>query len=209
MSLEYHFPSVDLANEDGLLAIGGDLHPNRLLRAYQSGIFPWYNQDEPICWYAPDPRMLLFFENLKVSKSTKQILRRKIFKVTMNLCFQRVIQHCATQPRKGQSGTWITQEMQDAYIALHRLGRATSFEVWQEDELVGGLYGVDLVDKKVFCGESMFSKVSNASKIAFIEMANHFENLGYKFVDCQVYNTHLESLGATEVPRSLFMELLM
>lgn len=203
-----YFPPVYQADEQGLLAVGGDLKVERLLLAYNSGIFPWFEEGQPPLWFSPPERMLLFFDYLKVSKSMKQLLKKKLFRVTKNKAFEKVIEACASIPRKGQQGTWITDEMKQAYVELHNLGKADSFEVWQNDELVGGLYGVNLANKKIFCGESMFSKKSNASKVAFIYMALHFYEKGYKCVDCQIYNDHLASLGAFEVSRADFLEIL-
>jgi leucyl/phenylalanyl-tRNA--protein transferase len=200
------FPPVYLANKDGLLAIGGDLSHERLLLAYKSGIFPWYNQGEPIVWYSPDPRMVLFPINLKISKSMKQIIRKNKFRATFNQNFSEVIANCKNSYREGQGGTWITDEMEQAYINLHKLGVVKSVEVWEGNELVGGLYGIDL--GHVFCGESMFSKVSNASKFAFIYLVQKLEKENYKLIDCQVYNEHLESLGAEEISRSKFLTYL-
>ncbi len=198
------FPAVNLANADGILAIGADLSPKRLLLAYKNGIFPWFNQGEPIIWYAPKDRMVLFPDELKVSKSMRKILRKQLFTITFNQNFEQVIYHCKNIERNDQNGTWITDEMQDAYVKLHKLGVAKSVEVWQSNQLVGGLYGVDL--GHVFCGESMFSLVSNASKVAFIYLAKMLANQNYKLIDCQVYNNHLASLGAREIPRGLFMK---
>jgi len=203
-----HFPSVNSADEYGLLATGGDLSTNRLKLAYQSGIFPWFEEGQPILWYSPNPRMVLFFENLKISKSMKQLLKKKPFIVTINSCFEEVIQNCAAQKRRNQNGTWITANMIEAYTKLHEEGMAVSVEVWQDQQLVGGLYGIDLKENKVFCGESMFSKVSNASKTAFIYISKYFRNLGYKLIDCQMHNDHLESLGAIEIPRKDFIEII-
>ncbi len=203
-----YFPPVYQADEQGLLAVGGDLKAERLLLAYNSGIFPWFEEGQPPLWFSPPERMLLFFDYLKVSKSMKQLLKKKLFRVTKNKAFEKVIEACASIPRKGQQGTWITDEMKQAYVELHNLGKADSFEVWQNDELVAGLYGVNLANKKIFCGESMFSKKSNASKVAFIHMALHFYEKGYKCVDCQIYNDHLASLGAFEVSRADFLEIL-
>lgn len=200
------FPPVELANEDGVLAVGGDLSVERLKLAYSSGIFPWYNEGEPIIWYGPDPRMVLFPKDLKISKSMKQIIRKGEFKVTFNQNFEAVISNCKTVYREGQGGTWITNEMQQAYIKLHKKGIAKSVEVWFENELVGGLYGIDL--GHVFCGESMFSLVSNASKLAFIYLVQKLEKENYKLIDCQVYNSHLESLGADEISRNEFLKIL-
>ncbi len=206
LSKELVFPPVHLANEDGLLAIGGDLSMERLLLAYKSGIFPWYNQGEPIIWYSPNPRMVLFPENLKVSKSMKQLIKKSEFTITYNQNFSEVISNCKTISRDGQGGTWITDEMQESYIELHKKGIAKSVEVWLDDELVGGLYGIDL--GHVFCGESMFSKVSNASKLAFIYLTQKLEKEHYKLIDCQVYNNHLASLGADEISREAFLSFL-
>ncbi|WP_372766969.1 leucyl/phenylalanyl-tRNA--protein transferase [Lutibacter sp.] len=206
LSKDLVFPPVNLANKDGLLAIGGDLSAERLLLAYKSGIFPWYNQGEPIIWYSPNPRMVLFPKNLKISKSMKQIIRKNEFSVTFNENFSEVISNCKNSYREGQGGTWITDEMQQAYINLHQLGVAKSVEVWKEDELVGGLYGIDL--GHVFCGESMFSEVSNGSKLAFIYLVQKLEKENYKLIDCQVYNEHLASLGAEEISRAEFLTYL-
>ncbi|MBC2837934.1 leucyl/phenylalanyl-tRNA--protein transferase [Robiginitalea sp. SC105] len=200
------FPPAGAAGKDGLVAIGGDLEPERLLLAYRSGIFPWFSDDSLILWWSPDPRMVLFPNELRVSRSMRQLRSRKVFRVTKNQCFSRVIAACSQIPRKGEQGTWITPEMQAAYIRLHELGHAVSYEVWQGDELVGGLYGVDLGD--VFCGESMFSRVSNASKAGFIHMVRELAAREYRLVDCQVYTSHLESLGAREIPRERFLALL-
>jgi len=200
------FPNVETADQYGVLAVGGDLSVNRLLNAYKNGIFPWYNQGEPIIWYAPPKRMVLFPEELKISKSMKQILKKEIFTVTFNRNFKEVIRQCKTIHRQGQQGTWITDEMEAAYLKLYELGKAKSVEVWQNNQLVGGLYGVDL--DTVFCGESMFSLVSNASKTAFIYLVKHLQSQNYKVLDCQVYNDHLASLGAREIPRMEFMKIL-
>ncbi|MBT8316439.1 MAG: leucyl/phenylalanyl-tRNA--protein transferase [Lutibacter sp.] len=207
LSKELLFPPVHLANKDGLLAIGGDLSVERLMLAYKSGIFPWYNQGEPIVWYSPNPRMVLFPNDLKISKSMKQVIRRGDFRVTFNQNFSEVISNCKHIYRSSDLGeTWITDEMQQAYINLHNKGIAKSVEVWQENELVGGLYGIDL--GTVFCGESMFSKVSNASKFAFIKLVQKLESEYYKLIDCQVYNNHLASLGADEISRDEFLTYL-
>jgi leucyl/phenylalanyl-tRNA--protein transferase len=206
LSKELFFPPVFEANPDGILAIGGDLSPKRLFLAYKSGIFPWFEEGEPIYWWSPNPRMVLFLDELVVSKSMRNILNRNIFTVTFNKNFREVISNCQKIKREGQNGTWITNDMMDAYCKLNELGIAKSVEVWQNDELVGGLYGIDL--GHVFCGESMFSKVSNASKVAFIALTNQLKNENYKILDCQVYNEHLESLGCREIERTDFMELL-
>lgn len=197
------FPSPDMANEDGLLAVGGDLSPERLLVAYKNGIFPWFNDDSLILWWSPDPRMVLIPEEVKVSKSMRKLIRENRFTLTQNTCFDRVLEHCAQVRRKDQEGTWITPNMNLAYKELFNRGIAKSFEVWENNELIGGLYGVDL--GHVFCGESMFSLRPNASKYAFIKLAEHCQLNHYKLIDCQVHTAHLESLGAKLVPRDDFL----
>ena len=199
------FPNVNKANRDGLLAVGGDLSVERLLLAYKKGIFPWFENDEPILWWSPNPRFVLFPEKLKVSKSMKQVLRNSNYTVTINKAFNEVIYQCSKIKRNGQSGTWITKSMINAYCKLHNLGYATSIEVWDNDNLVGGIYGVDL-GNKVFCGESMFAKESNASKIGLITF---IKNNNFKIIDCQVYTQHMESLGAEEILREDFLKLLI
>lgn len=203
-----HFPPVDQADDQGLLAVGGDLTPHRLIDAYNSGIFPWYDESQPILWWSPDPRMVLFPEKLKVSKSMQQLLKKEAFKVTFNEAFGDVVDQCSRIYRKGQEGTWITPEMKNAYLVLHQLGLAKSVEVWQDGELVGGLYGILLKDKNVFCGESMFAHVSNASKYGFIKYVRKLREQGVRLIDCQIYTAHLESLGAEEVEREAFMKFL-
>lgn len=201
-----YFPPVYEASSEGILAVSGDLSPERLLLAYKSGIFPWFNPGEPILWWAPKSRIVLYFDELVVSKSMRNILNRNTFRVTFNQNFSEVISNCSTIKREGQQGTWISQEMREAYCKLNEMGIAKSVEVWQNNELVGGLYGIDL--GVVFCGESMFSKVTNASKVAFITLSNRLKNENYKLLDCQVYNEHLESLGCREIDRDDFMKLL-
>lgn len=203
---DLYFPDVSEASSDGILAYGGDLTPERLILAYESGIFPWFEVDQPILWWAPNPRMVLFLEELIVSKSMRTILNRDSFEVTFNQDFRGVISKCQNIRREGQSGTWITNKMIEAYCRLHELGKAKSVEAWQNGELVGGLYGVDL--GTIFCGESMFSTVSNASKVAFIALVNQLKKENYKLLDCQVYNSHLESLGCREISRNDFMSIL-
>lgn len=198
------FPKPDLAEPDGLLAIGGDLSTERLLLAYQNGIFPWYSDDTPILWYSPHERFVLFPDELKVSKSMRQVLRSGKLRVTVDTCFNDVITACSTAPREGQDGTWIVPDMISAYNRLHLEGYAHSVEVWQDDKLVGGLYGVHVGD--IFCGESMFSRVSNASKTALIYLCN--TGL-YKLIDCQVHTGHLESLGARMISREQYMDVLL
>jgi leucyl/phenylalanyl-tRNA--protein transferase len=206
LSKELFFPPVSETDSHGILAIGGDLSPERLVLAYKSGIFPWFEEGEPIFWWSPNFRMVLFPEELVVSKSMRNILNRNIFTVTFNRNFREVISNCQKMKRDGQNGTWITNDMIEAYCKLNELGIAKSVEVWQNDELAGGLYGIDL--GHVFCGESMFSKVSNASKVAFITLVNYLKSANYKVLDCQVYNEHLESLGCREIDRTDFMEII-
>ncbi len=210
---ELMFPDVETASSEGIVAIGGDLSPERLILAYKSGIFPWYNEGEPIIWYSPNPRMVLYPKHLKISKSMQKLLRKRDFQITYDQNFEEVIHHCKNIYRKDQGGTWITNAMEDAYIKLHEMGIARSVEVWQNNELVGGLYGIDLKAGKVeqgniFCGESMFSTVSNMSKVAFVYLSQKLEKENYKLIDCQVYNAHLASLGATEIPRHEFIKAL-
>ncbi|MES2454473.1 MAG: leucyl/phenylalanyl-tRNA--protein transferase [Bacteroidota bacterium] len=200
---EIVFPKPELADPDGLLAIGGDLRMERLLLAYENGIFPWFSDDDPICWYAPHERCVIFPERVKVSKSMAKVLSSGVFKVTWNKAFKEVIGHCAKTVRKDQPGTWISQLMQDAYIDLHKAGHAASVEVWQDELLVGGLYGVLMND--VFCGESMFSLRSNASKVALITLCRAGQ---FKLIDCQMPNDHLMSLGAEMIGAEEFRRLL-
>jgi len=200
---EIIFPNPELAEEDGLLAIEGDLSPKRLLLAYQNGIFPWFDDDTPILWYSPHQRFVLFPSEVKISKSMRQVLKNHPFKITYNQAFEKVILACAEAKRTEQDGTWITQEMQDAYLKLHQSGNVHSIEVWDNEELVGGLYGV-LVNK-VFCGESMFTKKSNASKIALIWLC---QNANINLIDCQIHSDHLEKMGARMIARKEFMEYL-
>jgi leucyl/phenylalanyl-tRNA--protein transferase len=206
LSNDLFFPPVSHADSDGILAIGGDLSPERLQLAYRSGIFPWFNEGEPIIWWSPNPRMVLFLDELIVSKSMRNILNRNIFTVTFNQNFRDVISNCRQVKRDGQTGTWITNEMIEAYCKLNELGIAKSVEVWQNDKLVGGLYGIDL--GHIFCGESMFSLASNASKVAFIALVKQLRKDNYHLLDCQVYNEHLESLGCKEIERDAFMAIL-
>lgn len=203
-----NFPSIEEATAEGLLAYGGDLSPRRLLEAYSRGIFPWYEEGQPVLWWSPDPRMVLFPENLKVSKSMNRLLKKKAFEVSFNKAFSEVIENCAEIERPGQNGTWITAEMKQAYFLLHKQGVATSVEVWKGNVLVGGLYGVYMKEKKIFCGESMFSRESNASKYALIHLVQKLQREGLKLLDCQIYTPHLESLGAGEIPREVFLKYL-
>lgn len=203
---ELIFPPVDSANVEGLLAVGGDLSPERLLLAYQSGIFPWFDNDSIILWWSPDPRMILYPEQIKISKSMKKVIRNNQFRLTKNTCFKDVLEYCSSVPREGQDGTWITDEMKNAYIALNERGIAKSYEVWEGDTLVGGLYGIDL--GHIFCGESMFSLTSNASKFAFIKLAQELQEKEYSIIDCQLHTDHLESMGAQEISRQDFIKIL-
>ncbi|MFP5504992.1 MAG: leucyl/phenylalanyl-tRNA--protein transferase [Gammaproteobacteria bacterium] len=201
------FPPVEnaLRDPDGLLAIGGDLQPERLLRAYRHGIFPWYSAGQPILWWSPDPRMVLEPAALKISRSLRKTLRKRPYRITLDSAFAAVMQGCA-EPRADAHGTWITPEMQRAYQRLHALGYAHSAEAWQDGELVGGLYGVAL--GRVFFGESMFTRRSDASKIAFVHLVRQLQSWGFTLIDCQVYTGHLESLGATPIPRRDFIARL-
>ncbi|MDF4220553.1 leucyl/phenylalanyl-tRNA--protein transferase [Maribacter huludaoensis] len=203
---ELIFPPVDSANTEGLLAVGGDLSPERLLLAYQSGIFPWFDNDSIILWWSPDPRMILYPHQIKISKSMRKVIRSNQFRLTKNTCFKEVLEYCSSVPREGQDGTWITTDMKNAYLKLHEKGIAKSYEVWEGNKLVGGLYGVDLGD--IFCGESMFSLTSNASKFAFIKLAEELQSKNYKLIDCQLHTDHLESMGAQEIPRKEFIKYL-
>ena len=200
------FPPAEAANKDGLLAVGGDLSPDRLLLAYKSGIFPWFNDDTLILWWSPDPRMVLFPKKIKVSKSMRKLLRNNQFRLTNNTCFEEVLENCATAERKGQDGTWITPKMKTAYLELFKKGFAKSYEVWEGNNLVGGLYGVDLGN--IFCGESMFSHADNASKFAFIKMAQELDEKNYRLIDCQMHTDHLESLGAELISRTAYLSFL-
>ena len=203
---ELYFPPASETSPEGIIAVGGDLSPERLLLAYRNGIFPWYNEDQPIIWWCPDPRFVLFPEELIVSRSMEKILNQHIFRFTFNKAFTQVIQNCKTITRKEQDGTWITPAIEHAYTQLHHQGYASSAEAWLNGELVGGLYGVRLGN--IFFGESMFSKVSNASKFAFISYVKQLQKEGVALIDCQVYTKHLESLGAVMIDRKEFLEIL-
>ena len=201
------FPPVEraLRDPDGLLAIGGDLSPGRLLRAYRQGIFPWYGPGQPILWWSPDPRMVLEPTALKLSRSLRKSLRKGLFTVTLDEAFAAVMRGCA-EPRADAQGTWITSDMERAYLRLHELGHAHSVEAWQDGELVGGLYGVAL--GRVFFGESMFTRRTDASKVAFVHLVRQLQAWGFVLIDCQVYTGHLASLGAVPIPRTRFSALL-
>ena len=206
LSEELVFPDVELATDDGILAVGGDLSPERLMLAYKRGIFPWFSEENPIIWWAPDPRFILHPQKFKISKSLKSILNKKEFEVTYDQAFDKVIERCKSVKRKDQDDTWITEEMREAYSALHQLGFAHSVEVWKNEELVGGLYGISL--GKCFFGESMFADVSNASKVGFAHLVQDLLKEEFVMIDCQVYTEHLERSGAELVDRKKFMHLL-
>jgi leucyl/phenylalanyl-tRNA---protein transferase len=207
LTKELFFPPVDMADEDGLLAIGGDLSTERLLLAYRSGIFPWYNEDEPICWWSPNPRFVLYPSELKVSSSMKTVLQNGKYRFTTNRAFEQVIKNCKTVSRHNQDGTWISLAMQKAYTTLHELGYAHSAETWHDGELIGGLYGIRL--GTLFFGESMFSLKPNASKFAFINYIKQLQKENVQLIDCQLHTNHLDSLGARMIPRELFIEILV
>ncbi len=211
LSQQLEFPDPSQADHHGLLAIGGDLSTERLLLAYNSGIFPWYNDGDPICWWSPDPRMVFDLQQpspLKISKSLRQSKRNRGYIVKENTCFEKVMRSCMNVPRAQQQGTWINEELVTAYTALHKIGIAKSIEVFKEGMLVGGLYGVDLNDKGVFCGESMFSIRTDASKIALWHLVERLQGQGYSLIDAQLYNDHLASLGAVEIDREVFLSYL-
>ncbi|MEP6712733.1 MAG: leucyl/phenylalanyl-tRNA--protein transferase [Ferruginibacter sp.] len=197
------FPDPSLAEADGLLAIGGDLSTERLLLAYNNGIFPWFSEGDRICWYSPHERCVIFPNKVITSKSMSKLLKKNIFEIRLNTVFEEVIENCKTISRKDQDGTWITDEMKEAYLELYKDGVAKSIEVWQSNKLVGGMYGLEI--NEVFCGESMFSKVSNASKAAVIWLC---KSNRYKLLDCQIPNEHLLSLGATLISQENFLEIL-
>ena len=207
LTKELFFPPTEMADEEGLLALGGDLGTERLLLAYRSGIFPWYNEDEPICWWSPDPRFVLYPDELKVTSSMKTVLQNGKYRFTTNRAFSQVIQNCKMVSRKGQDGTWISPVMQQAYTILHELGYAHSAEAWLDGKLVGGLYGIRL--GRIFFGESMFSLQPNASKFAFINYIQHLQKENVQLIDCQLHTNHLESLGARMITRQLFIEMLV
>ncbi len=203
---DLYFPPVSKSDKDGLVAIGGDLSPERLMLAYKSGIFPWYNDDEPIMWYSPDPRFVLLPDKLYISRSMRSVLKKKEFTITINKDFVSVIDHCKQMQRVGQDGTWINNEMRDAYVKMHELGHAKSVEVWKDGELVGGMYGIEIGN--VYCGESMFSTVSNASKAGLILFIQKFKEEGGQLYDCQAYTDHMASMGAELIPREAFVKYL-
>jgi leucyl/phenylalanyl-tRNA--protein transferase len=198
-------PRLALTDPNGLLAIGGDLSPARLITAYRAGIFPWFGEGEPILWWSPDPRAILYPADIRISRSLRQAMHKLNYQLRWDSAFEKVITHCA-KPRAAQDGTWITQQMIDAYTLLHKQGIAHSVEIWQEERLVGGLYGVSI--GKVFCGESMFSSIPNASKIALVHLAHRLAERQYHFIDCQLPTEHLTRMGAITIPRDLFLERL-
>jgi leucyl/phenylalanyl-tRNA--protein transferase len=200
------FPPPHLASEDGLLAVGGDLSQKRLLLAYRMGIFPWFSNNEPILWWSPDPRLVLYPHEIKISKTLKKIIKKEVFKVTMDLAFNEVINQCAQVRMKKNQGTWIIEDIIEAYCQLHESGFAHSVEVWRQGELAGGLYGVSL--GKCFFGESMFTLVSNASNVGLVKFVEHLKELSFDMIDCQVTTEHLIRFGAREITRTLFLKQL-
>lgn len=206
LGIDTTFPPVEWADEDGLLAFGGDLSPERLIEAYRKGIFPWYSESSPILWWCPNPRFVLFPDKLKVSKSMKQIIRSGKFEFRYNTSFREVITNCSTVPRHNPGGTWILDEMIEAYVRMHKLGYAICGEAWRDNRLVGGVYGIKM--GAVFFGESMFSLESNSSKFAFIMLIEKLKSEGLSLIDCQNYSEHLESLGAEMIQREIFCRLI-
>ena len=206
LSDKIEFPPPQLASEHGLLAVGGDLSQERLLLAYRMGIFPWFSDDEPIMWWSPDPRLVLYPREIKIPKTLKKIIRKNEFKVTMDLAFRDVIHHCADVRLKKYEGTWIVKDMMDAYCRLHESGFAHSVEAWHQGELAGGLYGVSL--GRCFFGESMFTRISNASNVALVELVEYLNTLSFDMLDCQIPTDHLIRFGAREVSRARFLAQL-
>ena len=204
---DHIFPSPRSANEHGVVAYGGDLNPNRIIQAYKQGIFPWFESDDNLLWWSPSPRMILYPEKIKISKSLKSVIKKNTFKVTFNKDFEEVIESCSNIKRLGQKGTWITSGLKESFLQLHEKGLAMSVEVWKDSKIVGGLYGLDLGN--VFCGESMFSKSSNASKVALVNLSSELRKNNYKFIDCQIPTEHLKSMGGEEVSRDDFLKLLI
>jgi leucyl/phenylalanyl-tRNA--protein transferase len=204
---DLRFPAVDQASPEGLLAVGGDLRPERLLQAYRHGIFPWYNDDQPILWWSPDPRAVLFPDKLHVSRSLKRTFRSNVFTLTLDTCFREVMTQCAgPRPQYPEGGTWITDDMLNAYTRLHELGYAHSVETWQDDRLVGGLYGVAIGG--AFFAESMFTRVDDASKVALVKLVTQLQAWNFRLIDCQQFSPHVSRFGAEEIPRSVFIRYL-
>jgi len=206
LSEDLIFPSPLLARKEGLLAVGGDLSQERLLLAYRMGIFPWYSEDEPIMWWSPDPRLVLYPSELRISRSLKRAIKKHIFELTVDEAFERVINACACSRTQADEGTWIVEEMIDAYCRLHESGLAHSVEAWQDGRLAGGLYGVAL--GKCFFGESMFTHITNASKVALVALVEHLQALDFDLIDCQISTPHLIGFGAREIPRTRFLKEL-
>jgi len=206
MASSYIFPDIEEATEEGLLAIGGDLEPETLINAYSHGIFPWFSENDPIMWWSLSPRLILYPQEIHISKSLRRVINAKKFEVTFDTQFAQVIQHCATVQRDEENETWITKDMTEAYIKLHKLGLSHSVEVWQEGTLVGGLYGVSI--GKAFFGESMFHKVSDASKVALVHLSQKLKEWSFHFIDAQMVTSHLVSMGAIEIPRKEFKTML-
>ena len=206
LSEDLVFPSPYLASKEGLLAIGGELSRDRLLLAYSNGIFPWYSEGEPILWWSPDPRLVLYPDELKVSRSLKKIIKQNVFEVTMDHAFEAVITECARVRLENHEGTWIVADMVQAFCRLHESGFAHSVEVWKDNRLAGGLYGVSL--GKCFFGESMFTRITNASKVALVALAEHLKPLDFAFIDCQITTAHLSRFGAREISRSRYLDEL-
>ena len=204
---EHIFPNPNDADESGLLAYGGDLSPRRIVAAYRAGIFPWFEEDSPVVlWWSPNPRMILYSENFKISKTLRQKIRRKTFEIRVDYDFEAVMKACASTFRPDQDGTWITEDMLEAYVDLHRMGLAHSVECWQDGKLVGGLYGISL--GKIFFGESMFHHVTDASKVAFFYLSHFCKEIGFTFIDCQMHTDHLQSLGAQTMPREEYLNII-
>ncbi len=206
LSKQLDFPPAWLARSDGLLCLGGDLSFKRLLLAYENGIFPWFSKDEPILWWSPDPRLVLFPENINISKSLSKKIKRNVFSIRVNTCFEQTILSCAKPRKREHEGTWLVNEMIDAYIELHHQGYAHSIETFRNDKLVGGLYGVCLGGS--FFGESMFSFESDASKVALVALANYLKKYNFDVIDCQVTTNHLLSMGACEISRNAFLDII-
>ena len=204
---DYKFPSPQSATNEGVVAVGGDLNPLRILEAYKNGIFPWFNDDDNLMWWSPDPRMILYPEKIKISKSFKSFLKKKEYRVSFNENFEDVIESCSNIKRVNQKGTWITNGLKQSFIKLHQMGYAHSVEVWQNGVIIGGLYGLDLGN--IFCGESMFSIKSNASKVGLYFLCQELKQNNYRFIDCQVPSQHLRSLGAEEISRDNFLKKLV